>query len=156
MLHGVITRKTALFIDHAVRNSKLMQPKSSQRTAKHIRLRQLVLPNAQPAAAVWMLHSDPLCRGAPLVSVIGDAIPICEGNLHLACMRILLQHCTMFRFSADISLNLQEPCVPYIGRAQNYPLDAPFYIFIQQISVLNILNMLYNVHFFPFKMPFIS
>ena len=32
----------------------------------------------------------------------------------------------------------------------------PHFIFIQQISVLNILNMLYNLRFFLFKMPFIS
>ena len=32
----------------------------------------------------------------------------------------------------------------------------PYFIFIQQISVLNILNMLYNLHFFLLKMPFIS
>ena len=35
-------------------------------------------------------------------------------------------------------------------------LQMPHFIFIQQISVLNILNMLYNLHFFLFKMPFIS
>ena len=29
----------------------------------------------------------------------------------------------------------------------------PHFIFIQQITVLNILNMLYNLHFFLFKMP---
>ena len=28
---------------------------------------------------------------------------------------------------------LQEPCVLYIGRAQNYPLDAPFYIYSTNI-----------------------
>jgi hypothetical protein len=27
----------------------------------------------------------------------------------------------------------------------------PHFIFIQQISVLNILNMLYNLHFFPLQ-----
>jgi hypothetical protein len=31
-----------------------------------------------------------------------------------------------------------------------------FYIFIQKIYVLNILNMLHTPHFFLFKMPFIS
>ena len=35
-------------------------------------------------------------------------------------------------------------------------LWMPHFIFIQQISVLNILNMLYNLHYFLFKMPFIS
>jgi len=36
------------------------------------------------------------------------------------------------------------------------PPDAKFYIFIQQIHILNILNMLHNLRFFLFKMPFIS
>ena len=35
-------------------------------------------------------------------------------------------------------------------------LQMPHFIFIQQISVLNILNILYNLHFFLFKIPFIS
>ena len=34
--------------------------------------------------------------------------------------------------------------------------DVAFYIFIQQIYVLNILNMLHTLRFFLFKMPFIS
>jgi hypothetical protein len=33
---------------------------------------------------------------------------------------------------------------------------APFKIFIQQISIMNILNMLHNLRFSLFKMPFIS
>ena len=36
------------------------------------------------------------------------------------------------------------------------PPDAAFYIFIQPTDVLNILNMLHNLRFFLFKMPFIS
>jgi hypothetical protein len=34
--------------------------------------------------------------------------------------------------------------------------DAAFFLFIQQIYVLNILNMLHTLRFFLFKMPFIS
>jgi hypothetical protein len=34
--------------------------------------------------------------------------------------------------------------------------DVAFYIFIQQIYVLNILNILHTLRFFLFKMPFIS
>ena len=30
-------------------------------------------------------------------------------------------------------INLQEPCVLYIGRAYHYPLDAPFYIYSTNI-----------------------
>ena len=37
-----------------------------------------------------------------------------------------------------------------------YPPDVAFYIFIQQIYVQNILNMLHTLRFFLFKMPFIS
>ena len=29
----------------------------------------------------------------------------------------------------QVPFNLQEPCVLYIRRAKNYPLDAPFYIY---------------------------
>ena len=36
------------------------------------------------------------------------------------------------------------------------PPDVAFYIFIQQIHVLNILNMLHTLRFFLFKMLFIS
>jgi len=36
------------------------------------------------------------------------------------------------------------------------PLNVAFYIFIQQIQVLNILNMLYTLRFFLFKMQFVS
>jgi hypothetical protein len=51
--------------------------------------------------------------------------------------------------------NLKEPCVLYIGRAHHYLLNTSFYIFFQQIYVLNFLNMLHTL-FFLFKMLFIS
>jgi len=35
-------------------------------------------------------------------------------------------------------------------------LNVAFYIFIQQIQVLNILNTVYTLRFFPFKMHFVS
>ena len=44
----------------------------------------------------------------------------------------------------------------HIWDGHKITLYMPHFIFIQQISVLNILNMLYNFHFFLFKMPFIS
>jgi len=34
------------------------------------------------------------------------------------------------------------------------PLNVEFYIFVQQIHVLNILNMVYNLNFFLFKTQF--
>ena len=54
------------------------------------------------------------------------------------------------------SITLQKPFVLYIQDGRKITLQMPHLIFIQQISVLNILNMLYNLHFFLFKMPFIS
>jgi len=84
MLHGVICRKTAIFIVHAVRISKLRQwttpgyGNTRQRTAKHSRL-QLVSPNAQPAASVWMLQLSNVSRCGirlPLLSGIGNTIRI--------------------------------------------------------------------------------
>ena len=44
----------------------------------------------------------------------------------------------------------------YTQDGRKITLWMPYFIFIQQMSVLNILNMLYNLHFFLFKMPFIS
>jgi hypothetical protein len=53
-------------------------------------------------------------------------------------------------------INLLELCVLYMGRAHRYPQHTPFFIFFQQIHVLNFLNMLHTLQFFLFKMPFIS
>jgi hypothetical protein len=53
-------------------------------------------------------------------------------------------------------INLQEPCVLYIGRAHRYPPNTPFYIFLKQIYILNLLNMLNTLSFLLFKMSFIS
>jgi hypothetical protein len=50
-----------------------------------------------------------------------------------------------------ITINLQEPCVLYIGQAHRYPPNTPFYIFLQQIYVLNFLNMLHALRFFSSK-----
>jgi hypothetical protein len=47
--------------------------------------------------------------------------------------------------------NLYEPCVLYIGLAHRYPPNTPFYIFFQQIYVLNFLNMLHTLRFFSLQ-----
>ena len=46
--------------------------------------------------------------------------------------------------------------VNYSGRTAPLTSKVAFYIFIQQIWVLNILNMVYTLHFFIFKMQFVS
>ena len=54
------------------------------------------------------------------------------------------------------SINLLTPNVNYSGRTAPLTSKVPFYIFIQQIYVLNILNMVYTLRFFLFKMQFVS
>ena len=51
-------------------------------------------------------------------------------------------------------INLETPNVNYSGRTAPLTSKVAFYIFIQQIYVLNILNMVYILRFF-FKMQFV-
>jgi len=53
-------------------------------------------------------------------------------------------------------VNLLMPNVNYSGRTTPLTSKVAFYIFIQQIYVLNILNMVYTVRFFLFKMQIVS
>jgi len=55
-------------------------------------------------------------------------------------------------------LNPLTPNDHYSGRTAPHrkPLNVAFYIFIQQIQVLNILNMAYTLRSFFFKMQFVS
>jgi len=65
----------------------------------------------------------------------------------------------IFPIISSFSLNINHltPNGHYMGRTAQLLPDAAFYIFIQRIYVLNILNMLHNLRFFfLFKMPFIS
>ena len=55
-----------------------------------------------------------------------------------------------------VSINLLTPNVNYSGRTAPLFSKVAFYIFIQQIYVLNILNMVYTLRFFLFKMQFVS
>jgi len=56
----------------------------------------------------------------------------------------------------DSDFNPLMPNDPYRGRTATLTSKVSFYIFIQQIYVLNILNMVYSVRFFLFKMQFVS
>ena len=53
-------------------------------------------------------------------------------------------------------LNLLTPNVNYSGRTAPLTSKDTFYIFIQQIYLLNILNIVYILRFFLFKMQFVS
>ena len=67
----------------------------------------------------------------------------------------LIWECEQLRKQRQ-TLNHLTPNDHFSGRTA--PLNSRFYIFIfiQQIYVLNILNMLHTLCFFLFKMPFIS
>jgi hypothetical protein len=38
-----------------------------------------------------------------------------------------------------------------LGRPRRYPPNTPFYLFFQQLYVLNILNLLHTLRFFPLQ-----
>jgi len=65
-----------------------------------------------------------------------------------------------FRLLNNVNLifmfNLLTPNVNYSGHTAPLTAKVAFYIFIQQIYVLNILNMVYTFRFFFFKMQFVS
>ena len=54
------------------------------------------------------------------------------------------------------SINLWTPNINYSWRTAPLTSKIAFYIFIQQIQVPNILNMVYTLRFFLFKMQFVS
>ena len=59
----------------------------------------------------------------------------------------------------SITQLLFNPLTPndlYSGRTAPLTSKVAFYIFIQQIQVLNILNMVYTLRFILFKMQFVS
>ena len=75
-------------------------------------------------------------------------IPILHTTIHLA---------QAFQGSHLLhAFNPLTPNDPYSGRTAPLTSKVTFYIFIQQIYVLNILNMVYTLRFFLFKMQFVS
>ena len=48
-------------------------------------------------------------------------------------------------------LTLWRLTTPIVAVPHHWPLNVAFYIFIQQIQVLNILNMVYTLRFFPLQ-----
>jgi len=74
----------------------------------------------------------------------------------MSLKRILPAFEYFVNFSVVIEINLLTPNVNYSGRTAPLTTKVAFYIFIQQIYVLNILNMVYTLPFFLFKMQFVS
>ena len=62
-----------------------------------------------------------------------------------------------WHLALTLQINLYMPNVTYIWRTAPLTSKIAFYIFIQQIWVPNILNMVYTLRFFfLFKMQFVS
>jgi len=78
-----------------------------------------------PRAIVW---SEELCQWK---------IPVTPSGTEPVTFWFVSQH-----------LNLLTPNVNYSGRTAPLTSKVAFYIFIQQIQVLNILNMVYTLRFF--------
>ena len=72
--------------------------------------------------------------------------------LYITNVDVLL---TMY-LSIFLVINLLTPNVNYSGRTAPLTNKVAFYIFIQQIYVPNILNMVYTLRIFLFKMQFVS
>ena len=64
--------------------------------------------------------------------------------------------CRKIRCKPSLVLNLLTPNVNYSVRTAPLTSKVAFYIFAQQIQVLNILNVVYTLRFFLFKMQFVS
>ena len=64
-----------------------------------------------------------------------------SGNTAIACGRT----------DRHDEVNSLTPNDPYRGRTAPLTSKTAFYIFIQQIEVLNILNMVYTLRFFPLQ-----
>ena len=80
----------------------------------------------------------------------------CPVTSSLLGPNILLSTLFSHSLSLRASLNLLTPNVNYSGRTAPLTSKVAFYIFIQQIYVLNILNTVYTLRFFLFKMQFVS
>jgi len=67
-----------------------------------------------------------------------------------------MQGIVMYSLGGDDRINPFTPNDPYRFRTAPLTSKFSFYIFIQQILAPNILNMVYTLRFFLFKMQFVS
>ena len=70
-----------------------------------------------------------------------------SGRTVLTCPRIQLTVCGSHKTYSSGFLTFRI-LASYIQDGRKITLQMPHFIFIQQISILNILSMLYNLHFF--------
>jgi hypothetical protein len=86
---------------------------------------------------------------------------------HILSTNYLLQHDVQGKIEGTVrrgtrskqlldDLNLFTPNDNYSGRTAPLTSKVSFYIFIQQIQLLNILKVVYTLRLFLFKMEFVS
>jgi len=111
-----------------------------------------------------------ICRFVLVSLCVGDLVRLGLSGVRVAgAAATNLQHTTnreqndrcgnstaQSQVSDDGYINLLTPNVNYSGRTAPLTSKVALYIFIQQIQVLNILNMVYTVRLFLFKMQFVS
>jgi len=88
-----------------------------------------------------------------IIITYSDCVSVAFDIQHAMRMRHIIWSFVAFRLPY---FNLLTPNVNYSGRTALLTSKVSFYIFIQQIQVLNILNMVYTLRFFLFKMQFVS
>ena len=82
---------------------------------------------------------------------------VCALETSRKCFQAVLVFNHIGPFIGQFALDPLTPNDHYRGRtAPLTSLNVAFYIFIQQIQVLNILNMVYTLRYFLFKMQFVS
>jgi len=97
----------------------------------------------------WSCTSTPLTRHHVVSRDLTFTFALNKGH------RFKYIHCLLCAGHADI-LNFWRLMATIVVVPHRYPLNFAFYIFIQQIQVLNSLNMVYTVLFSLFKMQFVS
>jgi hypothetical protein len=89
---------------------------------------------------------------SPLKPLVYHTRPVTADNLKESIWAVLRQVTSQasqhVRCMCSIVLTFQKPCVIYTGRAHRYPPNIQFYIFFQQIYVLDFLNMLRHSQIF--------
>jgi len=88
--------------------------------------------------------------------VVGSTVSVNKGtSLGLfTCLSFPIQTCRPYKLNATVKGVVSNPLTPndpYRGRTAPLTSKVSFYIFIQQISVLNILNMVYTLLFFSLQ-----
>jgi len=100
--------------------------------------------------AVYNCHSAFVCAREQFLLLL--CILEAQWGYHIINRHDLI-YCLKFWKSGNLKYLMHND--PYRGRTTPLTSKVTFYIFIQQIYVLNILNLVYTVRFFLFKMQFV-